>query len=333
MEDRLAEPSPELIRAMARIAGDVLVLGAGGKMGPSLAHLAANAMAASGRGGRVVAVARFTAPGLADQLRAWGVETIAADLLDDAALGRLPDAPYVVYMAGQKFGTSDGNQHGTWAMNAYVPGRVALRYREANLVVFSSGNVYPLVPVSSGGATEETPPDPVGEYAQSVLGRERLFEHFSRQHGTPITLLRLNYAIELRYGVLLDIASAVWAGQPIDLRMGCTNVIWQGDANEIALRSLLLAESPPRVLNLTGPETVSIRWLASRFGDLFGRTPSFVHQEAETALLSNAGACQRLFGYPRVSLGEMVEWTAEWVRSGGPTLGKSTHFQEREGRF
>ncbi len=318
---------------MANLDGDVLVLGAGGKMGPSLAHLAANAVAAAGRGGRVVAVARFTTLGLTDRLHTWGVETIAADLLDDAAIARLPDAPYVVFMAGQKFGTSGGNEHLTWAMNAYVPARVALRYREARLVVFSSGNVYPLVPVSSGGATEDTTPDPVGEYAQSVLARERLFEHFSRRHGTPITLLRLNYAIDLRYGVLLDIASAVWAGEPIDLRMGCANVIWQGDANDIALRSLAIAASPPRVLNLTGPETVSIRWLANRFGALFGRMPVFVHQEAETALLSNAGACERLFGYPRVSLGEMVEWTAEWVRSDGPTLGKATHFQEREGRF
>lgn len=332
LEAELASPSPALVSAMADLDGDLLVLGAGGKMGPSLCHLAAEAMRQAGLRHRVIAVARFSAPGLAQQLEAWGAQAIRADLLDDRALADLPDAPAVVYMAGQKFGTT-GAEALTWAMNAYLPGRVAERYAGSRIAVFSSGNVYPLVPLTSGGATEDVQPAPVGEYAQSVLGRERVFTHFSSLRGTAVSILRLNYAIDLRYGVLLDVAQAVWEGRPIDLRMGMANVIWQGDANEVALRSLVLAASPPAVWNLTGPETVSIRWLAGRFGELLGTEPHLVNQEAETALLNNAGRCHQAFGYPRVTLGQMITWTAAWVKNGGPTHDKPTHFQEREGNF
>jgi nucleoside-diphosphate-sugar epimerase len=218
-------------------------------------------------------------------------------------------------------------------MNAYLPALVAERYRQSRIVAFSSGNVYPLVPLHSGGATEDTAPEPLGEYAQSVLARERLFEHFSRCHGTPVTLLRLNYAIDLRYGVLLDIGSKVFEGRSIDISMGAVNVIWQGDANSVALRSLALAQSPPLILNLTGPETLSVRAVARRFGEIFGKAAILEGQESPTALLGNAARCHRLLGFPSVTAGRMIEWTADWIRMGGRTLGKPTHFESRDGRF
>lgn len=332
LEERLAEPSAALVASMAGLEGDLLVLGAGGKMGPSLARLARNAVERGGGGARVLAVSRFSSVGARAGLEAAGVETLVADLLDDAQLCALPEAPNVIYMVGTKFGTT-GNEHLTWANNAYVPGRIAEKYRDSRIVAFSTGNVYPLTPVSRGGCSEEHPTAPVGEYAQSCLGRERVFEHFSRRHGTPVALFRLNYAIDLRYGVMLEVARAVRDGRPVDLSMGGVNVIWQGDANEVALRSLAVADSPPRVLNVTGPEMVSVRWLAERLGERFGVPPQFAGEEGPTALLSNASAAHRLFGYPRVTLREMIDWTAEWVLAGGATLDKPTHFQEREGAF
>jgi nucleoside-diphosphate-sugar epimerase len=265
-------------------------------------------------------------------LQRSGIETIHADLLDDQQLRSLPDAANVVFMAGRKFG-STGAESLTWAMNTYLAARVAERYRRSRIVAFSSGNVYPLVAVVDGGARETTPPAPVGEYAQSVLGRERMFEHFSARHGTPVCLLRLNYAIDLRYGVLLDIATKVFEGRPIDVSMGALNVIWQGDANSVCLRSFAQCQSPPFVLNLTGPETLSVRVLAGRFGKLFDRPPLLEGQEAPTALLSNAGRCHELFGAPSVTAEQMIEWTAEWIKAGGVTLNKPTHFEIRDGRF
>lgn len=332
LEAVLAEPSPELVRDMARVEGDVMVLGAAGKMGPSLAMLAKNALREAGSDARVIAVSRFSDGQVEARLQAAGVDTVRADLLDGAQLRDLPDAPNLIYMAAMKFGTR-GREHLTWAMNAYLPGRVAERFRGARIVAFSSGNVYPLTPLTRGGPTEADPTGPVGEYAQSVLGRERIFEHFAERDGTPVALLRLNYANELRYGVLLDVARAVANGEAVDLRMGHVNVIWQGDANEVALRSLLHCDAPPFTLNLTGPETVSVRWLAEAFGARFGVEPSFVHQERETALLNNATKCHRTFGYPTVTLGRMIDWVAAWVRQGGETLDKPTHFQERTGAF
>lgn len=335
VEDRLSTPTEPLIADLAALPGDVVILGVGGKMGPTLAKLARRAAdtADGGRGGRrIVGVSRFSEAQLPAELQAAGVETVTCDLLDPAAVAALPEAPNVVFMAGRKFG-SRGGEALTWAMNSYVPALVAQRYGAARVVVFSSGNVYPFVPVISGGATEATPPQPVGEYAQSALGRERIFEYFSGQSCLAVTLLRLNYAIDLRYGILVDVAEQVWNGEPVDVSMGHVNVIWQGDANAVALRALALAASPPAVLNLTGPETVAVRWLAIRFGELLGVEPRFSGQESFDALLNNAAHCSALFGYPAVPLALMMEWVAHWVRRGGRTLGKPTHFQERQGQF
>jgi len=312
---------------MKALDDDLLILGAGGKMGPTLALRARRASPH-----RVVAVSRFSDRRAEQMLQDAGVETIHADLLDFDELSRLPDAPNVIFMAGRKFG-STGAAHLTWASNAYLPARVAERYRDSRIVAFSSGNVYPLVPAASGGAAEDTPPGPIGEYAQSVLARERMFEFFSERYETAVCLLRLNYAVELRYGVLLDIGTAVFEGRPVNVAMGMVNVIWQGDANSVCLRSFALCKSPPAVLNLTGPETVSVREIALRFGELFGCKPKLEGQEAETALLNNAARCHALFGQPSVDAKTAIEWTAEWIRAGGTTLDKPTHFETRDGRF
>ena len=332
LESRLSEPTDAVIAAVAALAGDVLILGVGGKMGPTLAEQAKRAIDAAGVPKRVIGVSRFSTPGVQESLQEVGVETITADLLSENSLQNLPDTENVILMAGRKFG-SIGNEGLTWAMNGYMPGRVVDKFRSSRLVVFSTGNVYPLTPVSYGGATESSPVDPIGEYAQSCLSRERICTYFSSQFGTPMVILRLNYAIDLRYGILLDIAEKVYAEAPISLQMGNVNVIWQGDANAIALRSFSHCQSPPLVLNVTGPETVSIRSLASCFGAIFDKTPRFEGEEAETALLSNASRCHQLFGYPCVSLGQMIEWVAEWVRIGGTTLHKPTHFEVRDGKF
>ena len=328
LEDILSQPSHADVDAMAALGGDLLILGIAGKMGPSLAHRARRAAPHK----RIIGVARFSNPVAREQLESWGIETIAADLLEPDALDRLPDAPNVIYMAARKFG-STGNEGLTWAMNTFLPGRVAERYRHARIVAFSTGNVYPLLPVLQGGADESCPPVPVGEYGQSALGRERMFEHFSAVHGTPVTLLRLNYAIDLRYGVLLDIGQKVFERRPVNLKMGHANVIWQGDANSICLRSFALAKSPPDVLNITGPETVAVRWVAHRFAARFGIEPILEGEESDTALLNNAARCHKLFGYPSVTVEQMIEWTADWIGMGGATLNKPTHFEVRDGKF
>lgn len=332
LEAKLAEPSEALVKDMKEIDGDILLLGVGGKMGPSLARLLMNAIKIAGVNKKVIGVSRFSEQGLQEQLEAEGIETIACDLFDDEKLQSLPDVKNVIYMAGNKFGTT-GNESFTWAMNAYLPGRVAEKYRNSRIVVFSSGNVYPFTPVGYGGASESVAPSPIGEYGQSCLGRERIFEHFSKQYAIPMVIYRLNYAIDMRYGVLLEIAKSVKAGKAINLTMGHANVIWQGDANEIAIRSLLACESPVNFLNVTGPETMSIRWAAEEFGKRFGTEPEFEGIEAENALLNNASKCHQLFGYPRVSLLQMIDWVVEWVEAGGSTLNKPTHFQERKGKF
>jgi nucleoside-diphosphate-sugar epimerase len=332
LDEFLSRPYPEDLEAVRALAGDLLILGVGGKMGPSLALRAARAAEQAGMRRRILGVSRFSDAGLRRQLEAAGVETISADLLDFDGLARLPDAPNVIFMAARKFG-STGDEALTWAMNALLPARVAERYRQARIVAFSSGNIYPLVPVTSGGATEETPPGPVGEYAQSVLARERLFEYQSRRYGTPVVLLRLNYAVELRYGVLVDLARKVSAREPIDVTMGHVNVIWQGDANSVALRSFSLCQSPPAVLNLTGPGTLSVRELAAELGRRLGVEPVFTGREADTALLNNASRCHALFGLPRVTLEEMLDGVAHWIATGGRLLDKPTHFEVRNGRF
>jgi nucleoside-diphosphate-sugar epimerase len=332
LEDRLSAPSADDIALFRDLEGDIIIIGVAGKMGPSLAERAVRAARAAGPPRRIIGVSRFSAPSSERFLQEAGVETLRADLMDSGAVAALPDARNVIFMAGRKFG-STGAESLTWAMNAYLPALISERYRHSRIVAFSSGNVYPLVPVDSGGATEDTPPAPVGEYAQSVLARERIFEHFSRTYETPVTLLRLNYAIDLRYGVLLDIGSKVFAGSPLDVTMGAVNVIWQGDANSVALRSLAHAQSPPLILNLTGPETLSVRTLAKRFGEIFGKEPVVQGQEASTGLLNNANRCLRMFGAPSVTVEQMVEWTARWIMSEGPTLNKPTHFESRDGKF
>lgn len=328
LEDILAQPTEADVKAMEELEGDLLILGAAGKMGPSLAKRARKACPRK----QITGVARFSDPQVRQELEEAGVRTISADLLDPDSLAQLPDAENVLHMAARKFG-STGNEHLTWAMNTYLPARIAERFRSSRIVAFSTGNVYPLTPLTHGGPTETSPTDPVGEYAQSALGRERMFEYFSSRYGTPVALLRLNYAIDLRYGVLLDVGQKVFERRPVNLAMGHVNVIWQGDANSIALRSFTLCQSPPFVLNVTGPETVSIRWVARRFAERFGIEPIYEGSESETALLSNASRCHRIFGYPTVTVEQMIEWIGDWIGRGGSTWNKPTHFETRDGRF
>ena len=332
LDELLSRPAPADVAALAALDGDLLVLGAGGKMGPSLVRLARRAADAAAGPRRVIAVSRFGQPALAGRLAAQGIETIACDLLEPAALAALPDAPNVVFMAGQKFGTS-GNPAATWALNAWLPAQVMQRFRDARIVLFSTGNVYPLVPVTGGGAREDDAPGPIGEYAQSALARERLVAFFAERGGTPAAVLRLNYAVELRYGVLRDLADRIVAREPIDLTMGWVNVVWQRDANAVALRALAAAAVPPLVLNVTGPETLRVRDLAGRIGQRLGVAPVFAGAEAETALLSNAHRCRALFGPPTVDPHTLCDWVADWVGRGGRSLGKPTHFDERGGAF
>ncbi|MFQ5809108.1 MAG: NAD-dependent epimerase/dehydratase family protein, partial [Armatimonadota bacterium] len=330
--DVLSQPTPEAVSALAKLEGDLLILGVGGKIGPSLAKMARRALNEAGASDRrVIGVDLFPTPEARDDLEAAGIEPVTCELLDPGALAALPDAPNIIFMAGRKFGSS-GAEWLTWALNSFLPGLVAQRYPNARIVAFSTGNVYPLVPIGAG-SVESDAPDPIGEYAQSCLGRERMFQHFSHENGTPVLLFRLNYACELRYGTLLDVAQKVHARQPIDLTMGHFNTIWQGDANAVALRCLDVCASPPEILNVTGPELLSVRRAAEQFAELLETEPVFVGEEAETALLSDAARCNQLFGSPRVSVRQLMEWIAHWVKIDGPTLGKPTHFEEREGKF
>src|ERR1700752_4561853 len=302
---------------MAALDGDLLILGVGGKMGPSLARLARRAIDQAGVKKRVLAGARFTNNKLPSELAAHGIETIACDLLDRSSLDKLPNIPNVIFMAARKFGTS-GEEHLTWAMNTYLPGLVAERYRNSRIVAFSTGNVYPLRPLKDGGAPETTSVSPVGEYAQSALGRERMFEYGSMRWRTPVVILRLNYAAELRYGVLVDIGRAVFERRPIDLCMPQVNVIWQRDANSWCLRSFAYCQSPPLILNITGPETLSVREIALEFGQHFGIEPIFVSSaEDSSALLSDVSKARSIFGSPTVRPQEIIEWIANWIRDGG----------------
>jgi nucleoside-diphosphate-sugar epimerase len=329
LEDFMTEPTPALIEDLARVPGHILVLGAAGKMGPTLARMAKRAAPCK----RVAGVARFTDPSARASLEAAGVETIACDLLDRRAVAALPKLDNVVFMAAMKFGAT-GNPALTWAMNVHVPAIVAEAFPSARIVAFSTGCVYPFVPVAGGGATEDMPAvPPPGDYANSCVGRERMFEHFSARLGTPGRLVRLNYAIDMRYGVLHDVATKVRNGLPIDLTMGHVNVIWQGDANAAALRCLARTTSPTTPINVTGPETISVRWLAEEFGRRFGRTPLLTGTEAEAGWVSNAARMVAELGPPRVPLDTMIGWTTEWLARGGASLGKPTHYEVRDGRF
>lgn len=331
-DDFLSRPTPGLIETLGRVEGDIAVVGAGGKMGPTLAMMATRALREAGSDSRVLAVSRFSNPSSRKTLEEAGVGTVACDLLDRSAVAELPDAPNILFLAGQKFGTSDGPEV-TWAMNTLVPAHVAERYADSRIVAFSTGCVYSFASVLSGGSREDSPMEPAGDYANSCIGRERIFQFAASRRGTRVCLFRLNYAIDFRYGVLLDIARKVHDGQPVDVTTGHVNVIWQGDANARALQSLEHAASPALPLNITGPETASVRALALRFGQLFGREVEITGTEAPAAWLNNAGESFRLFGYPTVCLDQMIEWTAAWVRDGGPTLGKPTHFETRDGKF
>jgi nucleoside-diphosphate-sugar epimerase len=332
LEEHLSRPHEADAAAVADLQGSVMLLGAGGKMGPSLARLAKRAARQAGVERRIIAVARFSNQELVAHLQRDGIECLVSDLLEPGALRRLPDVENIVFMAGKKFGTS-GAQHSTWAINTHLPGLVAERFRDSRIVAFSTGNVYGLRPAAQGGSTESSPLNAEGEYAQSALGRERMFAYGSDRWGTPVTILRLNYAVELRYGVLVDLALSVYNRQPVDLRTGLVNVIWQRDANSACLRSFALCQSPPRVLNLTGPETLSTRYIAEEFGKRFGVEPIFAGEETSSALLSNAAEAHALFGYPTVTPSQMMDWIAHWIRSGGPLLGKRTHFEVRDGGF
>lgn len=329
---KLLEPSQKLIEDVARLEGDIIILGVGGKMGPDLARLAKQAVDKADIKKRIIGVARFSEPSLKEQLNQQGIETITADLLNDEQLQLLPDVKNVLYLAGQKFGTA-GKESFTWAMNAYLPGRVAEKFKNSKIVAFSTGNVFPLSPIKTNGFAEDCPTGPVGEYAQSCLGRERLFQYSSLKYKTPVLIYRLNYANDVSYGVLLEIAKSVNEEKTIDLQMGHVNIIWQGDANEMALRCFHHCSSPPKILNIAGPETVSVRWIAEEFGKLFNKNPLFINEEKPTALLSNAAESFRLFGYPHVTLKQMIELLAGWLLSGGKTINKPTHFQEREGNY
>jgi nucleoside-diphosphate-sugar epimerase len=329
LEELLSRPTPGAIEVLRRLPGDLLILGAGGKMGPTLAMMARRALSPDRR---VIAVSRFSDQAARRRLDAAGIMTVAADLLDRPALTRLPDSANLVFMAGQKFGTHSA-PHVTWAMNAVVPALVADRFCGARTVVFSSGNVYPLTGARSAGPAENHPVAPVGEYAMSCLARERIFEHAAATRGTPVVFMRLNYAVDLRYGVLVDTAVRVRDRVPVPLAMGYVNVIWQGDANARALQCLDLAATPATILNVTGPEKVSIRWLAERFGERFGVTPCFEGQEAEDALLSDAARSMGLFGPPTVTLDQIIGWTVQWLETGGRLLGKATKFEVRDGQF
>lgn len=332
LEELLSEPTSGVIDLMARLDGDLIVLGAAGKMGPTLTRMAKRASDAAGVRRRILAVSRFSSGEAEAAFQREGVETIRCDLLDQDQLDRLPDAPNVVYMAGMKFGTT-GQEPLTWAMNAYLPGMVCRKYRNSRIAAFSTGNIYGLAPVVRGGSLETDPPNPAGDYAMSCLGRERIFEHFSLTLDLPIALIRLNYAVEMRYGVLVDMARRVWAGETIDLAMGNVNVIWQGDANAMSLRALELAASPAAILNVAGPECLSIRRVCEEFGRLMEKSPVFTGAESPDALLNNGQMGHRLFGYPQVGVGQMMGWIADWVMRGGASLSKPTHFEVRDGKF
>jgi nucleoside-diphosphate-sugar epimerase len=332
LEHLLSEPTDAVVQMMRRLDGDIVLLGVGGKIGPSLARMAKIASDLAGTPRRVIGVSRFSDPNEATKLQHHGIETVACDLLDDDAVAALPDARNVIHLAGLKFGSA-GRVATTWAMNTYLPGTVCRKYRRSRIVAYSSGGVYGMTSLNVGGATEADAPQPVGEYAMSCLGRERMFEHFSRQWNIPVATIRLFYACELRYGVFVDIARKIANNEPIDLAMGHFNIIWQGDNNAMTLLSLEHASVPPCILNVTGPEILSIREVGEEIGRRLGRSPRFYGKEIGSTCLGNASRALQLFGKPRVSAGQLLDWVVEWVRKGGEYLGKPTHFEVRDGKY
>lgn len=332
LESLLSEPTPQLVDTFRTLGGDILVLGVAGKMGPTLAKMAKRASDAAGTKRRIIGVARFSNAIEQTQLQSAGIETIKGDLLDASFLASLPDCPNVVFMAGMKFG-STGNESLTWAMNTHLPAMVCGRFEKSRIAAFSTGNVYGLCPIRLGGSLESDAPNPIGEYAMSCLGRERMFEHFSLTRRIPVSILRLNYACEMRYGVIVDLAQQVLAEKEIDVTMGVFNVIWQADANAVALMSLAHASSPPTILNIAGPEVMSVRRVCTRLGEMLGKDVRFRGNEASDAILSNGQLSHRQFGYPRVGAYQLVELVGHWLKEGGSLLGKPTHFESRQGKF
>ncbi|MCA9152019.1 MAG: NAD(P)-dependent oxidoreductase [Planctomycetales bacterium] len=331
LEDLLSQPTPSLVETLRRLPGDILILGVSGKVGPAIAHMAKRAADAAGIPRRVIGVARFS-EGDDRLLQSWGIDTIRCDLLDEAQVAALPHADHIVYLVGRKFGsTSDSSL--TWAVNTYGPALALRRFSSSRFVLLSTGNVYPLSPCDSGGSRESDQPNPVGEYGMSALGRERIFEYFSRLQETPVTILRLNYACDLRYGVLVDLATQILQDRPIDLSMGYFNTIWQGDVNVMTLQSLALAAAPPTIVNLTGDETLSVREVCESFAQHLGKTPKFTGSEATTALLSNSARRQELLGPTTMTTANLIASVAAWLRQGGRLLNKPTHFEARDGKF
>ncbi|MBI3848758.1 MAG: NAD-dependent epimerase/dehydratase family protein [Verrucomicrobia bacterium] len=332
LDELLTRPSATLLDFIKTVSSPLVVLGAGGKMGPTLAVLAKRAATAANHPLDVIAVSRFSDTRARQWLESQGVRTLSCDLLAERAVKQLPEAENLIYMVGLKFGTGQ-NPAATWAMNTIVPARVMERYPRARLVALSTGNVYPLTEVSRGGSVETDPLTPLGEYANATVGRERIFEFYSCAQDTPVALLRLFYAVELRYGVLVDIGRKVSTGQPIELANGYFNCIWQRDANDLVLRALSLTSSPPSVWNLCRPEIFSVRAVAARFGELFGRPPQLVGKEAPTSLIGNPTRLCAQLGRPSVQLETMLRWIAHWLKQGGRNLGRPTHFEVRDGNY
>ena len=332
LEELLSRPTPELAEVMKTINGDIIFLGVAGKLGISMARMAKRACEEAGIPKRIVGVSRFSSQDARTYLEESKIDTIKGDLLNQEFINSLPDIKNVIYLAGMKFGT-DGKESFTWAMNSFLPGLVAEKYKNSRIVALSTGCVYPLVDVNSSGSLETDMPDPVGEYAQSCLGRERLFEYGSIKYGTPVALIRLNYAVEMRYGVLVDIALKVYNGEAVDLTMGYANVIWQGDANEQVLQALKLCKSPAKPLNITGEKVISVREIAAEFGKLMGKKERFSGQEAAGALLVNPAESYKLLGEPKIQIQQIIKWTAKWIESGNRLLGKPTHFEVRDGKY
>ncbi len=333
LEAVLTAPSPALTALMRRLDGDIMILGGTGKMGVTLAILALNAVRAAAVNKKIFVAARFSDSTVREKLDSAGVETIVCDFLDSAAIARLPKVPNVIFMAGRKFGT-EGCEELTWAVNILAPAYVAEHFRNSRIVAFSTGCVYPLVEAASGGCTEDTVPEPIGEYSQSCLGRERILQYEAKRNGTSMLLFRLNYAIDLRYGVLHDIAMPIWRGEKVNNAVSHFNAIWQGDANEAALRALELVANPTALLNVTGPELVSTMEVAEEFGRLFGKKVEYLHPEpGKLCYLNNASKMHALFGLPSVSMEQMICWQAAWIANGGGSLNKPTHFEVSNGRF
>lgn len=332
LEEFLSRPTPETVEVFRKLEGDIIFLGIAGKIGPSLARMAKRACDEAGVSKKIFGVSRFGNAEEKRQIEGFGIETIQGDLLNSNFISVLPEVKNVFFLAGMKFGSLE-NLSMTWAVNAYVPAMVAEHYKASRIVAFSTGCVYPMVSINSGGSLETDTPEPVGEYAQSCLGRERMFEFGSKKYKTPVALIRLNYAVELRYGVLVDIAQKVKYNLPVDLSMGYFNAIWQGDANNYVLRSLLQTESPAKILNITGVETISVKEVALRFGELFDTQINFTGHEAGTALLSNSSKVFDLYGNPTVTTDEIINWTAEWLKEEKKLLGKPTHFEVRDGKY